>query len=324
MRQLGTLPDAPSARTLADYLLSQSIDTRLEQSAGGWTVWVCDEDKLARAREEFQAFLRDPSAERFHQAAKEGQKRRTEEARENERARRPQETVRPEMPQRRLTVLLIAASILVTVINRPAQEQEFVAKYLYITEVRIIEVSAKEKYVEWKKGLPELKHGQLWRLITPIFIHSVDGPWHLIFNMLWLIALGGLLEPRYGMWRFALLVVLIAAVSNFCQYQFSTVALVDGEVVTQSRPLFGGMSGVVFGLFGFVWIKSVYEPGCGLYVTPGTVLLMLAWLVLCMTGFVGSIANTAHLVGLAVGMLTGYASAWWNGFGQAKAEPPEE
>jgi GlpG protein len=80
---------------------------------------------------------------------------------------------------------------------------------------------------------------------------------------------------------------------------------------------------VVFGLFGFVWMKAVYEPGCALYVSPANIFLMVIWLILCMTGAVGPIANTAHLVGLAVGMLSGYASAWWNGFGGAAGPGPE-
>ena len=140
--------------------------------------------------------------------------------------------------------------------------------------------------------------------------------------MLWLLSLGSQLELRYGPRRLAVLVVLIAAVSNFCQYCFSTVELRGlVPVVTQSSPYFGGMSGVVFGLFGFVWMKAVYEPGSGLYVSPANIFLMIVWLILCMTGKVGPIANTAHLVGLAVGMLAGYASAWWNDFGGAGAGP---
>ena len=317
MRQLGTLPDAPSARTLADYLLSQSIDTKLEQSAGGWAVWVCDEDKLPRAREEFQAFLQDPSAERFRRAAKDGQQRRAEQSREAELARRPQSAPRPELSRRRLTLLLIAASFGATLMTNSPEGKGFVDKYLYITEV-----VRSGQYVLWYPNLPELRHGQVWRLITPIFIHF--GPLHLLFNMLWLVALGGVLEVRYGSLRFGLLILLIAAISNFCQYEYSTVAFQGGEFMKESRPLFGGMSGVVFGLFGFVWMKSVYEPGCGLYVTPGSVILMLAWLVLCMTGAIGPVANTAHLVGLAVGMLAGYVSAWWNGFGHPQEMTNDE
>lgn len=33
---------------------------------------------------------------------------------------------------------------------------------------------------------------------------------------------------------------------------------------------------------------------------------MLGWLVLCMTGYLGPIANMAHLTGLLVGMGMGY------------------
>jgi len=315
MRQLGILPDAHSARTFADYLLSQSIDTRLEESAGSWAVWVCDEDKLARAREEYQAFLREPAAERFHQAAREGQKRRVEETRAAELARRPRAAPQPALPQRRVVVLLIAASIAVTWMAASPEGSATVARSFFITEVKVL-----KNRVRWREGLPELRHGQFWRLITPIFIHA--NFWHLFFNMLWLIALGGQLEPRCGSWRFALLVVLLASLSNLCQYFFSTVALEGGQWVVESRPRFGGMSGVVFGLFGFVWMKTVYERNSGLYISPGNVVLMLFWLLLCMTGKVGPIANTAHFVGLVVGMLAGYTSAWWNGFGQPQPEPP--
>ena len=37
---------------------------------------------------------------------------------------------------------------------------------------------------------------------------------------------------------------------------------------------------------------------------------MLAWLVVCMTGMVGPIANAAHVAGLVIGMLVGAAPHW--------------
>jgi GlpG protein len=62
------------------------------------------------------------------------------------------------------------------------------------------------------------------------------------------------------------------------------------------------MSGVVYALFGYIWMKSYYEPEQGLFMHPNNVNLMLLWLVLCMTGVVGQIANAAHFVGLMVGV----------------------
>ena len=66
------------------------------------------------------------------------------------------------------------------------------------------------------------------------------------------------------------------------------------------------MSGVVYGLFGYVWIRgriATYEP---LRLHPQTTVIMLAWLVLCMTGVIGPIANTAHLAGLLCGVIVAY------------------
>ena len=65
-------------------------------------------------------------------------------------------------------------------------------------------------FLEWNTALPEIRHGQLWRLITPIFIHF--GPLHIFFNMLWLRDLGSMIEGRQSSWRLALLVLVIAAV----------------------------------------------------------------------------------------------------------------
>ena len=40
------------------------------------------------------------------------------------------------------------------------------------------------------------------------------------------------------------------------------------------------MSGVVFGLFGYIWMKSRFEASSGYFMHPQTVVLMLLWLYL--------------------------------------------
>lgn len=150
------------------------------------------------------------------------------------------------------------------------------------------------------RPLEQIEHGQVWRLVTPIFLHF--GAIHLIFNMMWLWTLGRALETLLRRIRFGLLVVAIAVASNTAQ------ALIGG-------PNFGGMSGVVYGLFGFVVVHAKLHPTGGLHLDSRTVRYMLIWLALCFTGVVGPVANWAHTFGLlaggAIGAVTALRSGGW-------------
>jgi GlpG protein len=113
--------------------------------------------------------------------------------------------------------------------------------------------------------------------------------------MIWLLVLGSQIEARRRTWRFALLVLVIAVASNLGQYWVT------------HYPMFGGMSGVVYGLFGYVWMKSRFDAASGFFIDNQTVTLMIVWFLVCLTGLVGPIANVAHGVGLAMGVAIGYA-----------------
>src|SRR5258707_4500088 len=84
MRQIGTLPDGDAARRLADYLLTLKIETRLDQQPEGWIVWVCDEDRVPQAREEFAEFARNPTDARFARASRTAHELRLREIEEDE------------------------------------------------------------------------------------------------------------------------------------------------------------------------------------------------------------------------------------------------
>jgi GlpG protein len=147
-------------------------------------------------------------------------------------------------------------------------------------------------------GFEDIYRGEVWRLVTPALMHF--GPIHLLFDLWALSLFGSLIEYRRGTWTLAVLVLASAVTSNVGEalYELNTY----GHTVT-----FGGMSGVVYALFGYVWMKGRYEPEQGMILHPNNVQTMLLWLVLCMTGFVGNIANGAHVVGLAAGILCGLA-----------------
>jgi GlpG protein len=138
--------------------------------------------------------------------------------------------------------------------------------------------------------LPEVRQGQVWRLITPIFIH-----WnllHLLFNMLCLKDFGSMIEARQGSVKLLLMVVVIGVASNLGQ-------------TWVSGPQFGGISGVLYGLFGFIWMRGRLDPASGLHLSSTNIVAMVAWFFLCLFGFIGNIANTAHGVGLVMGMVWG-------------------
>lgn len=141
-----------------------------------------------------------------------------------------------------------------------------------------------------------LASGQVWRLLTPAFLHF--GLMHLIFNLMWVWYFGRQIETLQGS-RTMLLLLLVAGVgANIAQYVTGTV-------------LFGGMSGVVYALLSHVWLMSRRVPQSGFFVPQMLVVFMLGWMVFTMTDLAGSVgfgnvANEAHLGGLLVGLATGW------------------
>ncbi|PYK98399.1 MAG: hypothetical protein DME19_12705, partial [Verrucomicrobia bacterium] len=105
-------------------------------------------------------------------------------------------------------------------------------------------------------GLPEIRHGELWRLVTPIFLHG--GLMHILFNMLCLSDFGTMIERRQNTRVLTALVLVIAALSNLGQYLWQ-------------GPDFGGMSGVVYGLIGYIWMRGKFDPNSSLFLHSSTV-----------------------------------------------------
>jgi GlpG protein len=307
MRQIATLADGDQARRLADYLLTLQIETRLEPEPGGWALWVCDEDRVEAARQELAAFTRNPADPRYAGAGRAAEVLRREEARVDQAYARKQVNLRDRLARPGgtlpLTWALIALSVVVGALTelgrRPASP---VFQALTITPY--------EDALEGK-GLERIRHGEVWRLVTPIFLHF--GVWHLLFNMIMLHSLGGLMESRRGTWRLLLLVLVTAVLSNLAQYYLGGTYWdrAGHRLIPRGSFAFGGMSGVVYGLFGYVWMKSRFEPGLGLWIDPSTVVILIGWFFLCMTGLVGPVANAAHAGGLITGLVLGVIPPLW-------------
>nr|WP_228517688.1 rhomboid family intramembrane serine protease [Aliidiomarina indica] len=142
-------------------------------------------------------------------------------------------------------------------------------------------------------GVPELHPSQPWRFVTPMLLHF--SAMHLVFNLFWWWYLGGRLELTFGSGMLLTVTLVTAIVSNYAQWAYS-------------GPLFGGLSGVVYGLFGFAIVNAWGRRYSALALPPALLVFMLGWLALGFTDLLMvNMANEAHLAGLLSGALIGGA-----------------
>jgi GlpG protein len=295
MRHIGTIAEHKQAERFVRFLASQQIEATLRPlEETGYAVWVLDEERVATARQQLETFLARPDDPRF-EVAKEQQGRG---ARRFLQRRPPADRsryidVRTEIFRRRglsaipVTCLFIGLSVAVTLLAQVPELTPVISKLYFSAYLG--------------RTFPEIRAGQVWRLVTPAFLHG--GLLHLLFNMLWLYQLGGQIEVQESGRAVAVMVLVFASLCNTAQY------LVSG-------PLFVGMSGVVYGLLGYIWMMTRFQVGTRYMLSEQTVMFMLLWLGLCLVGIIPYVANTEHVVGLLLGVMWGFVRS--GGWGQMR------
>ena len=298
MRQIGSLENENDARRFGAYLLTHGVRNSVEPAAstGDWAVWVEDDDHLDRGRAELAAFRVNRADARYDAAVARADDLRKTEEKAEQRRRKQFVDVRTRWAQpgqlaRPVTIALVVLSVLAALGTKLGYQDTPLANGLRFVPI----IPLPNGSAIWAELGDTLRRGQVWRLVTPIFLHF--GPLHLIFNIFWLLDLGSMIETRRGSRFLLLFVLLTAVVSNLAQYYMPPLA---GN--------FGGMSGVVYALFGYVWINGRLRPHLGMGVNQQAVVIMLAWLVICMIPGVlpVQVANTAHVTGLLAGVLLAF------------------
>jgi GlpG protein len=319
MRRIGNLDTKQHADRFANYLTVQGIASQVDEHNGEWSIWIKDEDQLNDSRAELANFRENSDDPRYVTAAIEAQKVREQEQTRREQAASNRVDVRQTWNRsftRRapLTAALIGVSVVVGLLSDSVFQPQ-AKKYVGNRVFRTLAFYDPQHFQDpdWLKApnlLVDISHGQVWRLATPAFLHM--GLTHLMFNMFMLYSLGGIIESRQHSLRILALFVMCSIAGNLGEYVFGNTGV--------------GMSGVVYGLFGYLWVYGLMAPQDRLGVRKDTIIILVAWLVL---GFAGvlekllgvGVANWAHLFGMLMGMLVAVVAVWLDA-NLKKRKPP--
>jgi GlpG protein len=269
-----------SAAALADHLLAHGIDTSI-RGQGPWELWILDHDQLEAARGLLAKWHASGTtdADRRGAATIRRERRHDHEAVE-QRAIDPRRRwyAAPTRGLGPVTLFLAIAAVLVGMASNFGDPTTMTIQNLSIEP--------------WTTGqfLGRVREGEAWRLLTPMLIHF--GVLHLAFNLMWLWRLGRQIEHEHGSLVMLVVVVLAEVPGSLGQYWIS-------------GPNFGGLSGVVYGAFGFVWMHARYDRRRSYALRDKDSLLVMLWFVACATGAFGPIANVGHAGGLLAGLLLG-------------------
>lgn len=291
MRRVAVFATENHALRFWSFLKKQGVESSLENIDSDkdefCEIWVAEEDQVSSALSYLKDFNSNPDDPKYSSVSKKEKDRKEK----NLSGRRGfmEFNLRNKWQTRErangtVTLSLIITCVAVFLLSGMGKNTEMVGGF-FISE-------------KLDGQLSEFLSGEIWRVFTPIFLHF--NFLHILFNMFWLHDLGGQIEKRKGPKFFVSFILILALASNLTQF------ILTG-------PAFGGMSGVVYGLFGYVWVKTRLDPADGFRLDPMVAMIMFGFFLICFTGLFGGIANWAHAGGLGVGIAWGYASAYrWN------------
>lgn len=262
------------AHLLANYLTSQSISATVMQSDKEFVVVLDDYAHVDRAKVIAEDFLSNPTHPKYQQAAWDSGK-----------------NVQLAPSGSGFSV----KNIINDAIKAPFTSVVFllcVAVYT-LSLLGLFSPIAQHLLMQPFSVLSE--NHEWWRLLGPAFIHF--SALHIIFNLLWWGMLGAKIERTLGVSMLLIVFLVSATISNAAQAIFS-------DPVQANLYLFGGLSGVVYAVMGFVWWLGWLRPSWGLSLPNSIVGFMLVWLVLGYADILWvNMANAAHTAGLISGCL---------------------
>ncbi|AXT38473.1 rhomboid family intramembrane serine protease GlpG [Alteromonas sp. BL110] len=262
------------AHLLANYLTSQHINANVVQHEKEFVVVLDNNEHIDRAKVIAEDFLANPTNPKYQQAAWDSGKNVHLAPSGSGFSLSKIMSDAVKAPFTSVVFVLCAAVYLLSLFGLFAP----IAQHLLMQPFSVL-----------------LQNHEWWRLLGPAFIHF--SALHIIFNLLWWGMLGAKIERTLGISMLLIVFLVSATVSNAAQALFS-------DPVQGNLFLFGGLSGVVYAVMGFVWWLGWLRPSWGLSLPNSIVGFMLVWLVIGYADILWvSMANAAHTAGLISGCL---------------------
>lgn len=268
MIRLISLPNPRLAQAFVDYMATQGIALEIEvQDDGNVVLWLGNDAHYVQVKNELEHFLKKPSDPRYLAAS--WQTGTTHSGLHYRSFSNLNHMIKQGGPIAvTVSVICLLVYLLMIVGNGRA-----VMHYLAFPQ---------DKSQDW----------QLWRWFSHCLLHF--SLLHIVFNLLWWWYLANQIEKQMGSGKLLQITLVAALMSGWAQSLFSGTN-------------FGGLSGVVYALMGYVWWSGERAPQRGISMPRGLMIFAVIWLVVGHFDWFGmSVANAAHIAGLIIGLLMAF------------------
>ncbi len=264
MIRLKTLSNPHLAQTFVDYMATQGVVIELRPSSPTIAeLWLKDDNQLAQAEKELDYFLTDPTNKRYSAAS--------------------WDVGRLDTPLR------YSPFPYWKIVREGGGIVTHTVAVLCIAVYLLMLLSGTPAVMEWL-AFPEdsSQYMQVWRWFTPALLHFSFA--HILFNLVMWWYAGGMVERHLGSKKLLQITLFSALISAYAQSLFSGI-------------YFGGLSGVVYALIGYVWLCGEMKPTLGIKLPRAMMAAIVIWFVIDHFDFLGPVGNAAHFSGLAFGLL---------------------
>ncbi|NDL64445.1 rhomboid family intramembrane serine protease GlpG [Acerihabitans arboris] len=268
MIRVTTLSNARLAQAFIDYMKTEGVTIEMQQQGRAAELWLENDEELPRVEAALETFLLDPMHPRYQAASW-----------------RTGSADRGRFHYQRASWLPALRSQ-----AGPLTLSVFLCCVLVFVLMNIFGDDVVMYWLAFPSG--PSRYLQVWRWVSHILLHF--SLLHLLFNIVWWWYLASAVEKYRGVTTLAVLTLLSAVVSGLVQSHFS-------------GALFGGLSGVVYALMGYVWWYGEKHPASPLMMPRGVIVFALLWLIAGYFDVFGiAVANAAHVAGLVIGLLMAF------------------